>query len=399
MSTSKTTEVRGYVEEGWGSVADAFRENFELHGDVGAACSVYAKGNPVVDLWGGVADPSTGRPWQEDTVVLAMSTTKGATAICANRLAERGEIDLDAPVAEYWPEFAANGKEATKVRWLLSHQAGLPVLDGPLTLEQACEWTPVVEALAAQPPLWEPGTRHAYHAFTYGFLIGEVVRRATGRTIGQTFAEEVAVPLRLDAWIGLPHAAEARVAPLQPPPEIEMDPATAEMMAQLTGPESVFGRAMAFGGAVPPTFVTERGGMNARQVRASEWPAANMVSDARSVARMYAATIGDVAGVRLLSEAALERAVTRQTADSTIFGAPPGMEASLDMQFGLGFMLPAATQWLSPASFGHSGAGGSLGFADRDAGIGFGYVMNQMAMMPDDPRTRGLIAAVRGVLG
>jgi CubicO group peptidase (beta-lactamase class C family) len=174
--------VDGDVASGWEPVADAFRTNFAEHGELGAACSVYAGGECVVDLWGGVADRATGAPWTRDTVALVMSTTKGATAIVANRLAARGEVDLDAPVAEYWPEFGVNGKEQTKVRWLLTHQAGLPYVERELTLADACAWDPVVEALASQAPLWEPGTRHAYHAFTYGFLIGEVVRRATGRT-------------------------------------------------------------------------------------------------------------------------------------------------------------------------------------------------------------------------
>ena len=213
MSTTNATPVQGHVEEGWGKVADAFRANFEGNpGEVGAACCVYADGRPVVDLWGGLADREANRPWNKDTIVAVASTTKGATAICAHLLVQRGELDLDAPVVKYWPEFGAAGKEQIPVRWLLSHQVGLPVIDGPLTFEEACAWDPVIRALEAQKPEWEPGTEHVYHSMTFGFLVGEIVRRITGKSLGTFFADEVAAPLGLSAWIGLPEEQEGRVA-------------------------------------------------------------------------------------------------------------------------------------------------------------------------------------------
>ncbi|HEX9530315.1 MAG TPA: serine hydrolase domain-containing protein, partial [Acidimicrobiales bacterium] len=216
-------EVLGHVDDGWGKVADAFRSNLEDH-DLGAAFCAEVGGRRVVDVWGGVADARTGRPWQEDTIAVVFSVTKGAVAICANRLVERGELDLDEPVATYWPEFAAHGKGAIPVRWLLTHQAGLPVVDVPLTVQDVCAWYPVIRALEAQRPLWEPGSRHAYHAHTFGFLVGEVVRRAHGRTVGAMFAGDVARPLGLSAWIGLPEGEEDRVAHLRaaPPAPPEM---------------------------------------------------------------------------------------------------------------------------------------------------------------------------------
>jgi CubicO group peptidase (beta-lactamase class C family) len=202
-----TVDVQGRVDEGWGAVADAFRANFERRFELGAACCVYADGRPVVDLWGGA--------WDRDTLALVFSTTKGVTALCAHMLVERGALDVDAPVAAYWPEFASAGKDGVPVRWLLSHQAGLPFVDAALTLDDACAWEPVIRALEAQRPLWEPGTRHAYHPVTYGFLVGEVIRRAAGMTIGQFLSEEIVRPLALDAWIGLPEEAEHRVARLE----------------------------------------------------------------------------------------------------------------------------------------------------------------------------------------
>ena len=199
MGTTSGTLVQGHVEEGWGKVADAFRANFEGNpGEVGAACCVYVDGRPVVDLWGGLADREANRPWDKDTIVAVASTTKGATAICAHLLVQRGELDLDAPVVKYWPEFGAAGKEHIPVRWLLSHQAGLPVVDGPLTFEEACAWHPVIRALEAQKPEWEPGTEHVYHSVTFGFLVGELVRRITGKSLGTLLRRRGRCPARAE---------------------------------------------------------------------------------------------------------------------------------------------------------------------------------------------------------
>src|SRR6476660_5948628 len=191
--TTAAAPVRGDVEVGGGAVADTFRANFEGNpGEVGAACCVYVGGRPVVDLWAGFADREASRPWNEDTIALVASTTKGATAICAHLLAQRGELDLDAPVVKYWPEFGAAGKEHIPVRWLLSHQAGLPTVDAKLTRAEALAWEPVIHALEVQAPFWEPGVAHGYHALTYGHLVGEVVRRIDGRSLGTFFHDEFA---------------------------------------------------------------------------------------------------------------------------------------------------------------------------------------------------------------
>src|SRR2546421_8264109 len=198
-----TAGIEGQVDAKFKGVRDAFAANFADHGEVGAGVALYVDGRKVVDLWGGVADGETGRPYAEDTLQLVFSTTKGATAICANLLAQRGELDVDAPVATYWPEFATAGKESIPVRWLLCHKAGLPAVDGTMSTEDALAWDPVIRALERQQPLWEPGTAHGYHATTYGWLVGEVVRRISGKSLGRFFADEVAAPLRLDFRIGL----------------------------------------------------------------------------------------------------------------------------------------------------------------------------------------------------
>src|SRR4051812_47832764 len=227
-------QVEGTVEAGFEGVRDAFAKNFEDHGEVGAAFALHVDAKLVVDLWGGMADPKTNRPYTEDTLQLVFSTTKGATAMCANLLAERGLLDVDAPVAQYWPEFAQNGKENIPVRMLLNHQAGLYTVDKAPAYADTLKWDPIIEALAAQKPLWEPGTQHGYHAVTYGWLVGEVVRRISGRSIGQFFQEEIAAPLGIEFWIGLPKEQHDRVAPLVAA-EVPTDPAAIAMAEQFTG--------------------------------------------------------------------------------------------------------------------------------------------------------------------
>jgi CubicO group peptidase (beta-lactamase class C family) len=390
-------DIGGWVEPGWEPVADAFRANFDDGKELGAAVAVYRGGVPVVDLWGGVADATTGRPWEQDGIVLVFSSTKGMTAILAHLLAQRGELDLDAPVASYWPEFAANGKEAIPVRWLLSHQAGLVAVDRRFTIDELCAWDPLVEELAAAAPMWEPGAHHAYHALTFGHLVGEVLRRISGRSVGRLFADEVAGPLGLSTWIGLPESEEARVSRLEPAPPVEPE-ALQQLLDMVFGEGSLFDRSVL---GVPPGLVTEDGGwFGSRQVRAAEIPAGNAVTDARSLARAYAATVTEVDGIRLLSDATVEAARTVQTDSSRPWGMPPGLE-DYGISMGLGFQVATPlADLLGPTSFGHGGAGGSMGLAAPEHGIGFGYVMNQMRTeIPNRPRNQLLMDAVMACAG
>jgi CubicO group peptidase (beta-lactamase class C family) len=315
------------------------------------------------------------------------STTKGATAVCANRLAQEGRLDVDAPVVEYWPEFGAAGKESVTVSHLLSHQAGLAWVDGPLTLEQALAWEPMIGALEQQAPSWEPGTKQGYHAVTYGYLVGEVVKRATGKSVGTYFRDEIADPLGLVFWIGLPEEQEARVAPLiggVGGDGGKLDDATRALIDQFIGPDTVLGKALSPGGAFSGTDI-----FNSRAAHAAEIPAAGGIGDARSIARMYAACVGEVDGIRLLTPEQMRDASTQRTT------GPNTVILDLDLQFGLGFIVPSSLVQLGgPDSFGHFGMGGSAGWADPDAEFGFGYVMNKMEMgMAGDQRSYGLINA------
>ena len=382
---SSSAQIHGEVAPGFEPVRDAFAANFEQHGDVGAAFSLYHRGVKVVDLWGGVADQETGRPWAEDSVILVFSSTKGATAICAHLLAQRGELDLDAPVAEYWPEFAAAGKQDIPVRWLLSHQVGLPVFDNPMTVEDWLAWDPPVQALAAQKPVWEAGTAHGYHAGTYGWLVGEVIRRVSGKSVGTFFADEVAAPIGLDFWIGLPESEEHRVVPMI---GIDLQDGEIDEQAQTERRRALLEAAREPDSLLNRPSTTEPLDMNTRAFRAAEIPAGNGVTDARSLARMYASLIGDgVDGVRLLNDETVARASAE---------ASDGRDEVMRIRtrFGLGFSLDMDGSLGQEGAFGHGGAGGSLGFADPKAEIAFGYVMNKMKLVAtDDPRTLNLIAA------
>jgi CubicO group peptidase (beta-lactamase class C family) len=383
-------DIEGQVDPGYDGVREAFSANFSSHGDVGAAFCMYVKGRKVVDIWGGIADVKQGRRWDENTLTLVYSTSKGVTAICAHLLAQRGQLDLDAPVIEYWPEFGQAGKSQIPVRWLLSHRAGLPVIDARLTPEEALAWDPAAEALARQAPMWEPGTEHGYHALTYGWLVGEVIRRATGRTVGEVVSEEASGPLGLDLWIGLPEAEEQRVCRLIPVEPVQLSPEELsalppdrlEMLRAMTSPTSLTMRAL---NVTDPPF-----NFNSRAVHAGELPAANAIGTARALAKLYAATIGEIDGIRLLDPATVEDA-TQEQANG------PDRVILQDTRFGSGFFLPSPfSPLMGPRSFGHPGAGGSLAFADPERGIGFAYVMNRMQQnLSGDPRTADLIAAAR----
>ncbi|MEW2553692.1 serine hydrolase domain-containing protein [Streptomyces zhihengii] len=386
-------DVRGTVADGFEAVADAFVRNFEQRGERGAAVAVYRDGRKVVDLWAGTRDVDGTEPWAVDTAQVVRSATKGVAAAVVLLLHQRGQIDLDAPVGTYWPEFKAAGKERVLVRHVLAHRAGLPVLDRPLTPAEAADGVSGAAAVAAQAPAWAPGTDHGYHAQTYSWLLAELVKRVSGRTIGRWVAEEIARPLGLDFWLGIP-ADEAhragRIGPVAEPEPAEggglrLRPKRSVSEAY-RDPGSLTRRAF---GAIDP-LPDE----NDPAYRAAELPASGGISTARALARFYAATIGDVdGGSRLFAPATLTLARTEESAG-------PDRVLVVSTRYGLGFMLhgPAAPL-LGPGSFGHPGRGGSLGFADPESGIALGYTTNGMRKgVTADPRAQALIRAVRSSL-
>ncbi|MGW0995455.1 serine hydrolase domain-containing protein [Streptomyces sp. NPDC002520] len=384
-------DVNGTVAEGFEPVREAFAANFALLGDRGAAVAVYRDGHKVVDLWGGTRDMDGTAPWEPGTAQIVRSATKGIAAAALLLLHQRGELDLDAPVGAYWPEYKAAGKEHTLVRHLLAHSAGVPVLDRPLTPEEAVDPDLGAAAVAAQAPVWEPGTDHGYHAQTYSWLTGELIRRITGRSVGDWTATEIAAPVGADLWLGLPDAEQARAGRVGPAVEPETSGAlktrpkraVAEAYAD---PDSLTRRAFA--------AITPLPDENDPGYRAAALPASNGIATADGLARFYASLIGEVdGGTRLFTPATMELARAEQSAG-------PDRILVVKTRFGLGYMLHgSATPLLSPTSFGHPGRGGALAFADPEAGIAFGYVTNGFRQsVTADPRAQALVRAVRTAL-
>jgi CubicO group peptidase (beta-lactamase class C family) len=379
--------VEGECDPRFAGVRDAFRASFDAGREVGASFAATMDGRVVVDLWGGHADAAGTRPWRRDTIVNVFSTTKAMTALCAHLLVDRGRLDLDAPVARYWPEFAVAGKETLPVRHLLTHQAGLAALHARLPTEALYDWACMTDALAAEAPWWEPGSASGYHAVTFGYLVGEVIRRITGRTLGAFFRDEVAGPLGADFHIGLAASEDGRVAEMIGPKPEELAAAGA---AATLDPESLLGKVMG-NPAVSPDVA------NRTAWRRAEIPAANGHGNARSVARVMTALAcgGTLDGVRLLGAETLSNATEEQWfGNDLVLGLP--------MRWGLGFMLAHAGLPLGPSSraFGHGGWGGSLGIADPDARVAWAYVMNKMTPgTTGDSRAAAPVAALYASLG
>ncbi len=370
----------GTVAKGYESVREAF-ETAQAADPGGAQLCIYRHGEVVVDLWTG-RDIGNDRPYDADTLTVLMSCTKGATAICALMLVRRGLLDVEAPVSRYWPEF---GKDEITVAHCLSHTAGLPTfpMAAHITAQDLTDWDKCVRTLAAARPLWQPGKHGSYHAVTYGFLVGEIVRRITGMSIGAFFAKNIARPLGLDFWIGLPAAQQSRVAPHIPRKGADFRAVMAGAGVDVNDPIMV--EILAGFDAITDTVEF----MNTNAGRAAELPAANGIANARALAKMYAACIGDVEGVRLLDPATVNAARMPRTKNLAPlpalakFPRPPGEG------FGLGFALGSPiTQMLGLGSFGHDGAGGRLGFAHPEYGIAAGYACNSMLWdnFSPDPR-------------
>jgi CubicO group peptidase (beta-lactamase class C family) len=378
--------VEGFVAPGFEPVADAFLANFRERGEVGASACVTVGGETRLDLWGGIADRKAGRAWTRDTVSIVFSCTKGATALCAHVLASRGKLDIDAPVSGLWPAFAQAGKERVTTRMMLDHSSAVPALRAKITPAEAVyDWDYMTARLAAEEPFWEPGIRNGYHGFTFGWTVGEMVRLAAGKSLGRFFQDEIARPLGLDFWIGLPEEIEPRVAPIIPFLSTAAQAVTPFLHALTKEPDSI-----------PALFYFNNGkwrtgGANSREGHAAEIGAANGITNARGLAGMYAplANGGALGGVRLVDAVTLQRMgeVSMATHDDATLRIPT--------RFALGFMksmdnrrrsiapdvfgdADADSVILGAPAFGHVGAGGSLGFADPACGLSFGYTMNQM---------------------
>jgi len=375
-------ELHGTCDARFTRVRQAVASNFREHDELGAAVAVTLDGRLVVDLWAGWADEGRTLPWQRDTLVDVFSVGKAMVTLALLRLVDRGRIDLDAPVARYWPEFAAAGKGEVAVRTVLAHRAGLPAIRRELPPLAMYDWSLMAATLAHEEPWWEPDSRHGYHVNTFGFLVGEIVRRVSGERIGQFFRREIAAPLGADFYFGIGPEEDRRIADYSfggGPAEIatseqdrerRQNPELQRLMRQVyANPEGLSGL----------------GTVNTRAWRAAEMPSTNGHATASGIARIYAA----LAGGELLRPETLQRAITEASSGpDAVLGRPS--------RFGLGFQLTQPERLLgpNPRAFGHFGAGGSLGFADPDAGLAFGYIMNRAGPRWQNPRNRALIDAV-----
>lgn len=377
--------VEGWCEDGFAPLREAFNANFALHGEMGASLAVMRHGRMVVDLWGGEAD--AGRAWERDTTACMMSVAKGFVALAAARLVERGALDLDAPVARHWPEFARNGKQDVTPRHVLTHVAGIPVADAapPGSIS---DWDRMVGAIAEQAPLWPPGSVRCYHSATMGFVIGELVRRITGKGFARHVAEEVCGPLGVDYGFALDAEAQARCA--------RMMPAGGTLM---TGKGGLGGRLWA--------ALADGEDFNGAAWRGADIPSANGHGTARGVARFYGALAlgGALDGVRIVGAETLARFASLQWEGrpwARLDATPPADEGPVEpaqrRRMGIGFLLdspPGRPQGVSGLGFGHSGAGGAQAFADPAHGIGFCYCPNRMHGGADiGPRARSLLEAL-----
>jgi CubicO group peptidase (beta-lactamase class C family) len=370
-------EIHGTCAPAFEPVRQAFAANFAERGEIGASVAVVASGEPVVNLWAGWADPARTRPWQQDTLTNVWSTTKAVTSLCAHLLIDRGELDPDAPVARYWPEFAQAGKGDIPVRWIMSHKSGLTGLAVPVALADYYDWDKITGLLAQQEPLFGPGTTTGYQAITFGYLVGEVIRRITGQTCGQLCAAEIAGPLGADFYIGLPETELGRCSELQ-----GVRPSDDEQAALAQAYANAHPAALA--ALLNPALTGDEA--NSPGWRMAEIPAANGHATALALATIF----GAVANGGLISKATLEAARAGE-------GRHTDLVLGFPLEFGLGFALsgPEHHYGPNPAAFGHDGFGGSAVGADPESGLAFAYVMNRMGMnLADDPRKMAVIDGV-----
>lgn len=376
--------IEGFTARGFEPVVSAFRANVDARGDSGAACTVYVGGRLVVDLWAGKTDRG---PWTPETRSCVFSVSKGVTTICLLMAAERGLVELDAPVTTYWPEFGARGKHATTVRHLLAHQAGLIAPETDVSLADVRDWFPAVDVLAAQAPSWNPGTTYAYHAVTFGWLVGEVLRRVTGLYPSQWLREHVTGPLELTMTYGADPEDEDVCPMLEPFPSTDL-----ELAAVLAGhlQDPLVRRSLSLGGLLDADDLF--GSFNRPEVLTTEMPGANLVTNARSLARLYAATVSEVDGVRLLLPD------TVRDASRVLSQGRPFVGPDEGHRWGTGFMLASSRRSMAgDGSFGHDGAGGQLAFGHPGHQVGFGYQTSRPGGVPDE-RAEELCHALRTCL-
>lgn len=384
------TRVDGHVDPAFEAVREAFVESVAHDRPTGAALAIRHEGRPVVDLWAGQADVRSGTPWRADTVSVVFSCTKGLMSILVAQLVQEGLLDYDEPAARVWPEFAQAGKQDTTVGDMLAHRAGLMAPSIPLSTDDILDWDLVTSRLAAQEPLWRPGSAYGYHAITHGWLGGELVRRVTGKSPGTAFAERVASPLGADAWIGLPAERRGQPAYAWSGPSLRgvVPPVSDSREIELLD------TTMSLGGALPVSLVGDGTGFNDPRIQSAEVPGAGGIASARALAAIWSATVVETERVRLLSDEVIARASEERSSGAPFVGMPQPWS-----RWGAGFQLDSpARRYLTQRSFGHDGAGGQVTFADPVTKSGFAFITNRMERGDVDARGTRIVDALRGVL-
>lgn len=382
---TRDPEIGGFAETGFAPCLDAFKQNFAQGGELGAACAIYRDGKPLLDVWAGTARSDEGSPWTDNTVVPVFSVTKGIAAICVLSLVSRGLIVLDAPLARYWPEFGLYGKDQVTVREALGHRAGVPVIDGAITLADLEDTKEMSRRLAAQAPLFQPGSCHLYHALTIGWITSELVRRTTGLPLGAWFRQNVAEPSELNIQIGRTKADTTPIAAVEVPADRDTPPIDADILPA---------RAISLNGLFPARMSGLAGALNSPEFQQVELAGGNGLADARSLARLYGLVLGGGDVQPLISSACLVASCETVSAGPQFGMDFPGPT------WGAGFMLPWSVQpMLGPGSFGHDGAGGSLAFAHAPSGISFAYVRNRTGIPnAEDAQVYRVVRALAGCL-
>lgn len=386
-------EIFGETKPGFEGVRRVFVETFRDAPKMGAAVSIRVQGETVVDLWGGSSDHDQGEPWSRDTSTVIFSSTKGLLSILAMTLVNDDLLDLESPVIRYWPEFGESGKSDITVRQLLTHKAGLSATRDDLNFEEVLDWDEVVHCLERQEPLWTVGTRHSYHALTFGWLVGEVVRRVTTISVGEYFHEVIVAPLGVDAWIGIPESRLHTVAHLSN--SARRDELAATRLAALEpGDPDWFGRSLTLGGAFPFTLASRQGGFNDPRAHTAQIPGAGGIATARALATIWSSTVVETDGLRLMNNGMVASATKVRSEGAQVFSGPPPY-----LRWGTGFQIdsPPARRYLSPLSFGHDGSGGQVAFADPLAKVGFCFLSNWLDVA-GDARADALIQELRRAL-
>ena len=390
--------IHGYCSPEFEPVRTAFANNFVEFGELGASCCVYLDGKPVVDIWGGWADIAKTKPWQEHTLSGFYSVGKSFTALCALRAAEQHGVDLNAPVTDIWPEYGQNGKQHTTLRHLLTHRGGMPAIRKPLPDDALFDWSLMVDSLAEQAPYWQPGTEHGYHTNTMGLLVGECVRRISGLPIDQYFQKHVAEPLGADTHFGLSDEDLKRAAEISWPAQEQIGepaPASTQETPDEQPTEVVEFMAMMESAYSNPNGISSLGVYNTDGWRQTVAPSANGFGTAKGIARIYNALAlgGTTDGYEVIKQSTLEEARRIQC---------EGHDKILrrEIRWGLGFQLthPNRPMGPNPNSFGHFGNGGSLGFADPDTNLAFGYTLNRIVRDWGSPQNKALMKAVYSCL-